>query len=644
MSPSAIAGILSPGKRYSEGLVATFKPSATKPSATGPKVIDYFRPSGLYPHAEIPQQRSLAICGITAVLTLVLIGGSVQPASPAQQPGWWNVREAGARGDGLADDTALFQKLLDEAGKAGGGVVFVPAGRYRIAGTLRIPANVRLEGIYRFAPTTRWGRQDDLPGSVLLAFANRGNPAGEPFIRLGGMNSAVIGLVIAYPEVTPKEVPPVPYPPCIAAEGVENVSVQDCLLLNPYEGIRLVRAARHLIRNVMGYPIARGIYVDECYDIGRIENIHFWPFGVHYRPEDPFCQWINLHGVAFEFARTDWHYVHNTFCFGYGVGYKFSASKHGSANGNFLGIGADCCQRAVLVEQCQPPGLLITNGEFVGRWGSRTAVTLEIRPEVVGTVSLVNCSFWGPIDRCVSMQSKRGQLVLNACHFCEWDVGMEGSAAVELVAGRTLLQGCTFQQEGRWAVRIGPEVENVILAALQGKGRLFVDNKAPDQTTMAAVAENVPRLNESARQYYQLRLGQQGDDRFLLLWHGPEKADRPFRWSSARSFLLLPVTPQESHHVILELGVPSHLPAGSFGVYLNDQKLAELVAGKTEFTVPAQSAEEVCLEIRGPGWVPAQRDPRSRDVRVLGVQVFSITVRNSSFREEAKAPVLLNQE
>ena len=42
------------------------------------------------------------------------------------------------------------------------------------------------------------------------------------------------------------------------------------------------------------------------------------------------------------FARTDWEYVFNTFAFGYAIGYHFVASKQGSCNGNFLGIGKQC--------------------------------------------------------------------------------------------------------------------------------------------------------------------------------------------------------------------------------------------------------------------------------------------------------------
>ncbi len=390
----------------------------------------------------------------------------------------WNVRQAGAAADGQADCTAVFQKLLDDAGNAGGGVVEVPAGRYRIDSGLTVPANVTLQGIFRVPPSPR-GRHGltNLSGSVLLAYSGRGSTSGPPFIRLAGDNAAIAGLIIAYPEWKQTDVPPVPYPPCVLSEHTANVGVSECLLLNPYEGIKLVQAARHLVRNVTGYPIKRGIYVDECYDIGHIENVHFWPFGVRYQQDNAYCKWVNTEGVAFELARTDWHYVFNTFCFGYGVGYKFSKSAQGSANGNFLGLGADSCQRAVVVEQAQPPGLLISNGEFVGRWGSTDATCLEIGPQALGKVSLVNCSFWGPIDRCVWMRSSIGQFTASACHFINWDNRRVGSPAIQLDAGKAIIQACTFDEE-RLHVRVGTNVLSAIVSASQAAGGLRVDNQA----------------------------------------------------------------------------------------------------------------------------------------------------------------------
>jgi hypothetical protein len=74
-------------------------------------------------------------------------------------------------------------------------------------------------------------------------------------------------------------------------------------------------------------------------------------------------------GEAFVFGRADWEYVLNTFCFGYHIGYKFVETSAGGCNGNYVGIGADDCNRAIVVEQCAPYGLLIVNGEFTSFHG-----------------------------------------------------------------------------------------------------------------------------------------------------------------------------------------------------------------------------------------------------------------------------------
>ncbi len=50
----------------------------------------------------------------------------------------------------------------------------------------------------------------------------------------------------------------------------------------------------------------------------------------------------------------------------------------GECNGNFLGIGADDCNRAVLVEQSAAFGLLIANAEFTSFHGDDPTM-VEVR-------------------------------------------------------------------------------------------------------------------------------------------------------------------------------------------------------------------------------------------------------------------------
>ncbi len=554
------------------------------------------------------------------------------------------VRDGQAAGDGTTDDTQAFQKVMDRAAAAGGGVVHVPAGHYRIAGNLRIPGAVTLQGTFRVPPADQREDRPRLDGSVLLAFAGRGSPDGPPFIRLAGSMATLAGFMITYPQWKQTDVPPVPYPPTVLAEGGANAGVIDCCFLNSYEAMRFAGATRHLVRNVHGYPSFRGLYIDACYDISRVENCHFWPFGTTYKPGDPYSRWVNENATAFEFARTDWQYVTNTFCFGYGVGYKFSASRHGPCNGNFLGIGADSCRRAVLVEDCQPSGLLITNGEFVGRWESTDSVGIEIAPGCgEGRISLTNCAFWGPLDRCVWSRSPRAMFTAANCHFVQWDVTGRGAPAVEAEAGRLIVQGSTFGSgigpgEGDLHVRVGPQVRSAIILGNQAEGGVAVENLAGAATQLVANEAGPAPLPEAARGHYRLTFGETGDRPFLRRWYGPETAGfwtdagtTTMRWSTAESFLRLPVLPGREYAGSIEIWMPEHAITAEAGIYLGQTRLAPLPprpgTAVVTFTVPAADAPEVTLLLRAKGWRPIDLLAGSRDGRTLGVAVRRLTMK-----------------
>ncbi|MBP5620666.1 MAG: hypothetical protein J6X44_01495, partial [Thermoguttaceae bacterium] len=501
----------------------------------------------------------------------------------------WNAVDFGVTTDDESvDNTAALQNALNAAGEAGGGIVELPSGRFRFDGVLTIPTGVTLQGTYRVPPTVV--NKDEKPtGTTLLTYANRGKIDGEPFITLKGSNSALMGVVIVYPEWKQEEVPPVPYPPCVASKDTCNVAVVNCCLLNPYEGINFVLAHRHLIRNVTGYPSWRGIFVDECYDIGHIENVHFWRFGVFYQADNPYCEWVNLYGTAFEFARADWHYVSNTFCFGYGKGYYFSERGHGGANGNFLGIGADSCRRAVLVDQSQKQGLLITNGEFVGRWTSEDSVCVEIGEDNDGTVSLTNCTFWGPVKTCVWSRTKRSRVILNACEFVNWDVvhslkTKEGVPAVKIDAGRATLVGNSFEQPGIHLL-VGEEVAYVTATANQAPGGFRVQgDKSSAKVQLAANELDPLALFPEGKENYCVRLGRPGDERFIRNWYGPEQEDgHSFRWSSDNSFFTLPISEKaKTVSVEIDVDIPTEVlteNADDFGIFISNQKLADFSAG-----------------------------------------------------------------
>ena len=346
------------------------------------------------------------------VWVLCVLSGAVQAADN------YSVRDYGAKGDGTTDDTAAFQKALDAAGQAGGGTVMAERGNYFFAGHLVVPKAVTLAGMWHSVPSHVGIRSAGLPkptddGTTFLITESGGKEDGPGFITLTA-NSTLSGVVLYYPLQKDDEEPK-PYPWAIVMRG-QNPAVLDVELLNPYNGIDASQNERALIRNVSGQPLRRGIFVDSIYDISRLENVHFNPW---WSMKPGLYDWQMKNGEAFIFARSDWQYVLNTFCFGYKVGYKFIQTVHGECNGNFLGIGADDCYTSVLVENCAPFGLLIGNGEFTAFHGPDPTM-VEVGPTNSGSVRLSNCAFWGPCNQ-ISKIAGNGTVGFSDCTFCAWD-------------------------------------------------------------------------------------------------------------------------------------------------------------------------------------------------------------------------------
>jgi hypothetical protein len=381
--------------------------------------------------------------GAAAMLASPAVLGA-EPGTPAEARSVWNVRDFGARGDGKTDDTGAFQKAMDTARQAGGGIVFAPSGRYLCAGNLKVPGSVALEGTFRSVPAHNGIRDAGLPkpgedGTTLLPTAGRGRETGEPFLTLT-TNSTVKGLVIYYPEQDSKAVP-APYPWAIALRG-KNPAVLDVELLNPYQGIDATDNERHLIRNVHGQPLRRGILVDQVYDIGRIENVHFNPW---WSTSEAVVKFMVTQGEAFILAKTDWEYMVNCFSIIHHTGFRFTQLQHGPGNTTLTQCGHDIAPVAVRVEHSQPhAGIAFTNSQFMG--------AIEVAASNAGPVKFNNCGFWGPgagdfqnpgMTTQAFLEGK-GHVTFNGCHFTWWDRKQEGAPCIRAGCEGLTIMACDF--------------------------------------------------------------------------------------------------------------------------------------------------------------------------------------------------------
>lgn len=429
----------------------------------------------------------------------------------AQRPFALNVCDYGAVGDGTTDDTAAFQRALDECASTGGGIVQVPPGKYMIATHLQVPKSVTLQGVWR-APATvdsyhnaaNPGGGPDLGGSVLLAVEGAGDENGTPFIKLA-TNSTLEGVTIFYPNQT-KTNPPVAYPWTVQSGGADNPSIVNVLMVDPYQAVDFgsATAGRHYIRGLYAQPLRRGVYIDMCLDVGRLEDIHLWPFWTAADADSPVGEFMLEQGEAFIFGRADWEYVTNCFAIGYKVGMKFVRSRASGpfeGGGNYLlsQSGADCCDTAVLVEESQGhSGISFSNSQIFG--------DIIVAPTNNGMVRFTGCGLFGTLyanngTACARIAGN-GRVSFDNCHFyCIHPDSKKGAQTVLVDSGRVSIEDCVFinsrNTEGVNSnpkpIVLGPDVKAAVITGNEFYGEARITNNAKGQVV---IANNVEKTDE----------------------------------------------------------------------------------------------------------------------------------------------------
>lgn len=194
----------------------------------------------------------------------------------------WNVCDSGAvRGtlDALPteDSTAAFQRALDLAATAKGGTVYVPAGIYRIEGSLYVAPGVELRGSFEGA---HYGNSTSA-GTQLWVYGNKDQADGMPLVRLS-RGSGFRGFTVFYPEQGWTDQPDgderarvKKYPPTVRTAS--NCWVRDCTIVCCWEAIdaMTVRSDNLEIADVTGASLDTTLHLGHGATGGTVRNLHF---------------------------------------------------------------------------------------------------------------------------------------------------------------------------------------------------------------------------------------------------------------------------------------------------------------------------------------------------------------------------------
>lgn len=340
-----------------------------------------------------------------------------------------NVMDYGADPTGAADQTQLFQTLLDALGSRNnnngrqnngtpnGGVLYVPEGKYLLRGTLYLPKGVTLRGDWE-KPV----KGQAVKGTVLMA-ANptaKGKdctllPNGSPgtsyellSLIIMQPSSAVRDINIWYPEQDPNNI--VAYPPAILF-GKEGYWGNDyCLasnitLVNAFDGIIFSRRNGGGAPNcygIYGTPLRRGIEIDNIAEVGRVDNADFSPdyWAGSGLPGSPAVngkhkEYIRNNGTAVIMRRNDWSFIGKVKAEGYNTGYRLDLSYNDDANGNKTapnghnyGMEFIDCKYGVYVAAVSGAGMMFYEYQF-----TNCDFGFYFAPNAGGIVQIQGCTF-----------------------------------------------------------------------------------------------------------------------------------------------------------------------------------------------------------------------------------------------------------
>ncbi|HEO70859.1 MAG TPA: hypothetical protein ENN80_06300 [Candidatus Hydrogenedentes bacterium] len=205
--------------------------------------------------------------------------------------------------------------------------------------------------------------------------------------------------------------------------------------------------------------------MNQCYDVGRLENVHFWPFW-DVGPSSPLWAFTKEHATAFLIGKTDGEMALNCFSIFYNKGFHFIAGpipgkRPAPGSGVYTNCYMDVTPNAVVVEEvAEHAGVSFVNGMFM------SGVTVGAANR--GPVKFTACGFWSvPGLESHARVGGRGTVFFESCHFSGWDQASDGLPCIDANSRQVLITGNDFETGRRdaVAVRLGPDVRAAVVAS-----------------------------------------------------------------------------------------------------------------------------------------------------------------------------------
>lgn len=261
------------------------------------------------------------------------------------------------------DCTSAIQKALTKAGQEGGGIVYLPAGHYKMSGRLTIPSGVELKGASDIATVARG------QGAILEVFTDEEAGNGLPFVTME-KGSGLRGISINYPNQD-NPIAPRQYP--YTVRGNADTYIVNVALRTAWQGVDLFsnKCDRHYVDYISGHCFRNVIRIGGNSEQGVVSNIQCNTGCYAYGDETKFGAWANSMKMAdssglkydqYAYSQnkeqldfmvigdcTD-EVLYNNFLFGCNKGLVFQNDGNGGASVHALGNAVDGAVNTIVIE------------------------------------------------------------------------------------------------------------------------------------------------------------------------------------------------------------------------------------------------------------------------------------------------------
>ena len=365
------------------------------------------------------------------------------------------VRDFSAPVNDLSADCApAIQSALNAAKAKGGGVVYLPEGKYRCNSPLTIPGGVTLRG--EWLPPEETTAQNT--GSVLMVYTGNATVCVSSFINLK-TGAGIRNLNIFYPGMVKGDFSR--YTSTIAETatgGGDSFTVMNVSVLGGTVGYDAATSwsELHTLKNVYFASFGEAIKINNVTDIGRIERVHIDPeyfinnvYMPLNTPSKNAARLAAKEADGLVIQRSDWEYVYGLTVSGLNRGIVFNSyydisddnRKRGS-NGQMFGVSIENCNTAFDVQYTNAIGYALTNINI-----SNCDTGFSFSDEYLSSFEITNLSMSGKIKTpLVSNALPKGKITVTNSSFASTG---HTSYMIAVNGGGLSLQQCEFTSLSR---------------------------------------------------------------------------------------------------------------------------------------------------------------------------------------------------